>query len=144
MCSVADHGYPHACSRRARWSFAVPEAARESLEHQVVATLCTLLKLVTMSSVAWQLIATRNQLEFLNASSALAKSLCVGCILRSESVSEPRSYCKISRTQGEFCPCVHTVLLTLLCYVSQSVCFDFLLKLVRLCPSLFARIVIDS
>ena len=75
MCSVADHGYPHASSRRERWSLASVENEVElrrqklpertvangfrwhcSLEHQVVATPC---KLANMSSVAWQLIATR-------------------------------------------------------------------------------------
>ena len=85
MCSVGDDGYPHACSRRATWSRANVENEKHgfaiyvelrcqklpertlanscrchcSLEHQVVATQCTLLKLAKMSSVAWQLIATR-------------------------------------------------------------------------------------
>ena len=72
MCSVADHGYPHAYSRQGSWSRAnvenevelrcqkLPERTlangfrlRRSLEHQVVATPC---KLAKMSSVTWQLI----------------------------------------------------------------------------------------
>ena len=75
MCSVADHEYPHACSRQGSWSRANVENEVElrcqklpertlangfhrncSLEHQVVATP---FKLAKMSSVTWQLIATR-------------------------------------------------------------------------------------
>ena len=78
MCSVADHGSHHECSRQGSWSRPNVENEVElrcqklpertlanscrchcSLEHQVVATQCTLLKLAKMSSVAWQLIATR-------------------------------------------------------------------------------------
>ena len=75
MCPVAYHGYPHACSRQGSWSRAnvknevelrclkLPERTLAncfrwhcSLEHQVVATPC---KLAKMSSITWQLIATR-------------------------------------------------------------------------------------
>ena len=84
MCSVADHGFRHAC-RRASWSRASVESEQAwlyihvelrclklpkrtlanvfcchcSLEHQVVATRCTSLNLAKMSLVAWQLIDTR-------------------------------------------------------------------------------------
>ena len=60
MGSVADHGCPHACSRRWSWSRANVEnevdLRCQKLPERTLATPC---KLAKMSSVTWQLIAIR-------------------------------------------------------------------------------------
>ena len=71
MCSVADHGYPHACSRQGSWSRANVENEVElrcqKLPERTLANGFSLMlqsgtppcKLAKMSPVTWQLIATR-------------------------------------------------------------------------------------
>ena len=122
MCFVDGHGYPHACSRPRTWSRANVENEQHgltsveirchnlpdrtlangspcqcSLEHQIVATLR--IKLAKMSSVAWQLVATRRLLPH-----EITWSSRMGHLrrlhLRSENVYEPRSPLKDQGPQG--------------------------------------------